>query len=119
MAWGWTFETLPEEGDQTSKREVQAFANQETLQRGLYLWGDLGYGKTSLAICVLKDFLARGESGLFIRSSRYICLLRQADLGIDTKIGNTLLDLAFSVTYLVLDDLAVERPTKYVIRQYY
>ena len=37
MAWGWTFETFPEEGDQTSKREAQAFANQETLQRGLYL----------------------------------------------------------------------------------
>jgi hypothetical protein len=46
-------------------------------------------------------------------------LLRQADLGIDTKVGNTLLDLAFSVTCLVLDDLAVEHPTGYVVRQCY
>jgi DNA replication protein DnaC len=119
MAWNWSLETFPAEGDQIAKREALAFANQETVQRGLYLWGDPGHGKTSLAIGVLKEFLARGESGLFIRSSKYIRLLRQADLGIETKLGNTLLDLAFSVTCLVLDDLAVEHPTGYVVRQCY
>ena len=119
MAWNWSLETFPAAGDQIAKREALAFANQETIQRGLYLWGDPGHGKTSLAIGVLKAFLARGESGLFIRSSKYIRLLRQADLGIETQVGNTLLDLAFSVTCLVLDDLAVEHPTAYVIRQCY
>jgi DNA replication protein DnaC len=119
MAWDWSLETFPAEGDQIAKREALAFANQETVQRGLYLWGDPGHGKTSLAIGVLKEFLARGESGLYIRSSKYIRLLRQADLGIDTQVGNTLLDLAFSVTCLVLDDIAVEHPTEYVIRQFY
>jgi len=119
MAWNWSLETFPAEGDHIAKREALAFANQETVQRGLYLWGDPGHGKTSLAIGILTEFLARGESGLFIRSSKYIRLLRQADLGIDTQVGNTLLDLAFSVTCLVLDDLAVEHPTEYVIRQCY
>lgn len=119
MARNWTFETFPPTGDQFAKQQAQMFANQETVQRGLYLWGDPGRGKTCLAICVLREFLARGETGFFIRSSRYIRLLRNAERGIDTKEGNSLLDLAFSVACLVLDDLAVESTTDYVIRQYY
>ena len=74
----WEFATYPLDGDQIAKDEAWAFANKETYQRGLYLWGKLGRGKTSLAISILKTFLARGETGLYIRAPQYLRLVNQA-----------------------------------------
>ncbi len=116
-AEAWAFATYPLEGDQVAKDEAWAFASKETMQRGLYLWGKLGRGKTSLAVSILKTFLARGESGLYIRAPHYLRLVNQVARGNEKNAA--ILDLAYSVACLVLDDLGVEQATGAAIRQFY
>jgi DNA replication protein DnaC len=113
----WEFATYPLDGDQVAKAEAWAFANKETAQRGLYLWGKLGRGKTSLALSILKTFLERGEIGLYIRASQYLHLVNQRARGNEKDAA--ILDLAYSVTCLVLDDLGVEQSTPAAIREFY
>jgi DNA replication protein DnaC len=116
-ALSWSFATYPADGDQIAKDEAWAFANKETMQRGLYLWGELGHGKTSLAVSILKVFMARGDSGLYIRAAQYLRLVNQVARGNDTQAA--ILDLAYSVGCLVLDDLGVEQATPAAIKQFY
>jgi len=116
-ALSWSFATYPADGDQIAKDEAWAFANKETIQRGLYLWGELGHGKTSLAVSILKVFMARGDSGLYIRAPQYLRLVNQVARGNDTQAA--ILDLAYSVGCLVLDDLGVEQATPAAIKQFY
>ena len=81
------------------------------------MWGKLGRGKTSLAISILKVFLARGETGLYIRAPQYLRLVNQLARGNEKH--TAILDLAYSVSCLVLDDLGVEQATPAAIRQFY
>jgi DNA replication protein DnaC len=113
----WEFATYPLDGDQVAKDEAWAFANKETYQRGLYLWGQLGRGKTSLAVSILKVFLQRGETGLYIRAPHYLRLVNQMARGNEKNAA--ILDLAYSVACLVLDDLGAEQAIPAAIRQFY
>jgi len=115
----WNFASYPPEGDLDAKEDVEAFAARRTGWRGLYLWGDGGRGKTSLAISCLKEALQRGESALFLRVSQYLRYLKQAELGLEQKTGIALLDLAFTVQWLVVDEIGIENPSEYSIRQFY
>ncbi len=116
-ALSWSFATYPADGDQIAKDEAWAFANKETMQRGLYLWGKLGHGKTSLAVSILKVFMARGDSGLYIRAPQYLRFVNQVARGNEAQAA--MLDLAYSVGCLVLDDLGVEQATPAAIKQFY
>lgn len=116
-AQSWGFDTYPTTGDQQVKAEVMAFAELRTAGRGLYLWGQLGHGKTSLAISALKAFLQRGVSGLYIRAPHF---MRLSAGGIyNSEKQTAVLSLAYSVTCLVLDDLGVEQSSPAAIRQLY
>jgi DNA replication protein DnaC len=116
-AESWEFVTYPQVGDQEACREAQAFADKETVQRGLYLWGEPGHGKTSLAVSILKAFLGRGESGLYIRGPQYLRKVYQAARGDAEPVQ--VVDLCYAVSCLVLDDLGVEQASSAAIKHFY
>lgn len=120
----FTFASYPTSGDQNAlqvtKRFVeQALSGNEEMQRGLFLGGLPGRGKTGLAVCALKAALEAGQTGLFVMSLDLLHRIK-ATFNKDTGVSSDeLLDVVVRVPWLVLDDLAVERSTDFAIEQLY
>jgi hypothetical protein len=81
-------------------------------KRGLFLFGPFGVGKTGLAVLALKECLKAGMSGAFIRTAK---LLKEIKRGYNDGTSDEQVRIAETVDVLVLDDLAVERPTGWVL----
>lgn len=112
----WSFTTLPHDVDGQAKARAIFFANGKTEKHALYLYGREGQGKTGLAISIIQAVMRRGDDAVFIRSLDLMDRLRES-IHRGTHEGDELLALAKSVKWLALDDLAVEKPTDYVIQE--
>ncbi len=131
----WTFGSFP--GDKAAKRAVQGFLTQAldgyTVKRGLYLTGDVGKGKTSLAVSALQFVIRKGHAGVFVTLVELFDILRES-IGASQRLsggdtdavtrfeaskGARLMRLVQEVEWLVLDDLGVEAGSKYEIRELY
>jgi DNA replication protein DnaC len=92
---------------------------QDNLDRGKGLWilGDVGTGKTTLAMLVSKAALAAGRSVAIYSLPRLLNLLRES---IDSAGGLLdLLDRLTTVDLLHIDDLGAENRTDWVLEQLY
>lgn len=119
----WTFETYPTDGDRKSLAQVQAFVravmDDDADKRGLYLYGLAGRCKTGLAICAMKALMGREKSTLFVPTIELMNKLR-ASLGKDAEMSqDELLRAVTETDVVVLDDIATEGPTRYVLEQFY
>ncbi len=117
-AMEWSFASLPRDIDRRVLSTVMAFYNQKAEKRGLYLFGDVGGGKTGMVISVVQAVMRRGETAAFIRSIDLMNRLRES-IHKGSAEGDELLHLAKTVKWLAIDDLATERPTPYVLEQLY
>ena len=85
--------------------------------RGLWILGDVGTGKTTLAMLVSKAALQAGRSVAIYSLPRLLSLLRDA---IDSPQGLLdLLDRLTAVELLHIDDLGAENRTDWVLEQLY
>jgi DNA replication protein DnaC len=85
--------------------------------RGLWILGDVGTGKTTLAMLVSKAALQAGRSVAIYSLPRLLNLLRDA---IDSPEGLlNLLDRLTAVDLLHVDDLGAENRTDWVLEQLY
>ena len=86
--------------------------------RGLWFVGDVGTGKTTLAMLVSKAAIAAGRSCAIYSLPRLLNLLREATFSDDdTKID--LLDRLSQVDLLHLDDVGAENSSEWVLEQLY
>lgn len=87
----------------------------ETEGKGLLLSGDIGVGKTHLAVGILKDLiLKRGVVGLFYD---YRELLKEVQNTYNNEVAATELGVlkpVFDAEVLVLDELGAAKPTDWV-----
>jgi DNA replication protein DnaC len=122
--WSWeTLQALPGV-DAAAVSAAAAFSSAVTSgraaeKRGLYLYGRIGRGKTSLAICILKDAQAAGLSVGYVPLVAYFRALRNAYGHGDSRLADEYERLRAEVDVLVLDDLGVERPTGFVLEELY
>jgi DNA replication protein DnaC len=85
--------------------------------RGIWFVGDVGTGKTTLAMLVSKAALEAGRTVAIYSLPRLLALIREA---IDTEDGMLdLLDRLAQVDLLHLDDVGAERQTEWVLEQLY
>lgn len=130
----WTFTSYPKNADQQAMRQLALqvnmwLANERKAKGAVYLVGDKGHCKTSLAISALHYWIKKGHSGVFITAVSMFDVLkgaiaasqRNADYQdkYEASQGAKLLRLVRSVELLVLDDLGVECGSKYEIRELY
>jgi DNA replication protein DnaC len=85
--------------------------------RGLWLVGDIGTGKTTLAMIISKAAMDAGYSAAIYSLPRLLNILRDS---IDSPGGKLdLIERLTAVDLLHLDDLGAERDTAWVLEQLY
>jgi DNA replication protein DnaC len=87
--------------------------------RGLYFFGEIGSGKTSLAMCVAKEVLRERRSLAIFSGPELLARISATyeDRAQHTYLG--LLELLGSVDFLVLEDLAVAKQNEWRLEQLY
>jgi len=95
---------------------------EENLERGRGLWlsGDVGTGKTTLAMLVSKEALKRGHSVAIYPLPKLLSRIRATFDATDGEQSYTeLMEHLSSVDLLHVDDLGAERQTEWVLEQLY
>jgi len=102
---------------QEVRRYVRNISEHLDQGRGMWFWGDVGTGKTTLAMIISKAAIDAGRSVAIYSLPRLLNLLReslQADGGL-----TDLLDRLSVVDLLHIDDLGAENQTDWVLEQLY
>jgi DNA replication protein DnaC len=99
------------------RRYVQTIDANIDAGRGLWLVGDVGTGKTTLAMLVSRAALQAGRSVAIYSLPRLLNLIREAIDSDDGKLD--LLDRLSAVDLLHIDDLGAESKTDWVLEQLY
>jgi DNA replication protein DnaC len=99
------------------RRYVQTIDANIDAGRGLWLVGDVGTGKTTLAMLVSRAALQAGRSVAIYSLPRLLNLIREAIDSDDGKLD--LLDRLAAVDLLHIDDLGAESKTDWVLEQLY
>ncbi|HEY8639352.1 MAG TPA: ATP-binding protein [Solirubrobacterales bacterium] len=88
--------------------------------RGLWLMGDTGTGKTTLAMLISKQALAKGRAVAIYSLPKLLARIRRtydAEAGQDSYLA--LFELLTSVDLLHIDDLGAEKRSDWVLEQLY
>jgi len=102
---------------QSIRRYVRGIEHNLDSGKGLWIQGDVGTGKTTLAMLVSKAALEAGRSVAIYSLPRLLNLLREA---MDSQEGKLdFLDRLTAVDLLHLDDLGAENRTDWVLEQLY
>jgi DNA replication protein DnaC len=102
---------------QSVRRYLRAIEQNLDSGRGLWLIGDVGTGKTTLAMLVSKAALDAGRSVAIYSLPRLLNLLRESMDSEEGKLG--FMDRLTAVDLLHLDDLGAENQTDWVLEQLY
>lgn len=82
------------------------------IKKGLYIYGDLGVGKTFLSIAFINEIAQNGKKGAFVKVNDFINKMRTLLIN-DRKAYDDILDDIKKVSYLILDDIGTESVSAY------
>jgi DNA replication protein DnaC len=102
---------------QSVRRYVRSIEQNLDVGRGLWIQGDIGTGKTTLAMLISKTALDASRSVAIYSLPRLLNLLRES---MDSETGMLdFMDRLTAVDLLHLDDLGAEHQTEWVLEQLY
>ncbi len=86
---------------------------------GVYLFGDVGTGKTLLAAIMAQELIRRGREVIFATvptvSARIRSTFNQKELRGEKKVSEEeIVEKLYTVPTLILDDIGMEKPTRFV-----
>lgn len=111
-----TLSTFEPQGDTLKK--IHSFIRSWTegdLEHGLLLYGNVGTGKTHLAVGAMRELFKRGWSGEFCNVRDFI-MQCQSSFRPDTRrsVSEIVGDYLDGATFIVLDDIGSEKHTDFV-----
>ena len=83
-----------------------------TTNKGLFITGAYGVGKTYLASCIANEIIKNGKSVIFGTLIQLLDFIRDSEVS-----DKDYLNLYSSVDLLVIDDLGKEKPTELVLEK--
>ena len=87
-----------------------------TTNKGLFITGAYGVGKTYLASCIANEIIKNGKSVIFGTLIQLLDFIR--DSYSDSEVSDKdYLNLYSSVELLIIDDLGKEKPTEWVLEK--
>jgi len=110
---------LPPNAVRPARRFVENLERNLSAGRGLWLMGDVGTGKTSLAMLVSKLALKAGSSVAIYSVPRLLAEIRNTYDSDGGRSYDDLFKALVEVDLLHLDDLGAERQTPWVLEQLY
>jgi DNA replication protein DnaC len=111
---------LPDMAVQEVRRFVRNLDTNLDQGKGIWFMGDVGTGKTTLAMLVSKSALDQGRSVAIYSMPKLLARIRrtyEAEPGDDTY--SKFFDRLTSVDLLHIDDVGAERQTEWVLEQLY
>ena len=101
------------------RRYVDTLAQKLADGRGIWFEGDIGTGKTTLAMLISAEALRRGHSVAIYSLPRLLGLLRETFHEESEASLSTLLDRLAAVELLHVDDVGAEQSSPWVLEQLY
>jgi len=101
------------------RRYVDTLAEQLESGRGIWFQGDVGTGKTTLAMLISGEALRQGHSVAIYSLPRLLGLLRETFDDESEASLSTLLDRLAAVELLHVDDVGAEQSSPWVLEQLY
>lgn len=102
--------------DEQRKTLVGAFAKfikkPETVEKGLYIYGDMGIGKTYILKTFAKIMAEKGKKVAYVNLSNLVLKVKET-FGEENLSSSTLLKRLIEVEYLFIDDIGAEKVTSW------
>lgn len=112
----WNFGVAEDNKDiQMAKRYVEQWKKVKAENLGLLLWGDVGTGKSFVAVCIANALLDQGIPVLMTNFSK---ILNQMGAMYSEERYRYIASFS-NYSLLILDDLGIERSTEYALEQVY
>lgn len=106
----WTLETLAEQSEAHARLAERIHQWLDEDKRWLYLWGEVGRGKSGAAVGAIKALAERGYTCLFVETVALLKRLRDryADAVALSQARDELWESLAGVNVLVIDDIGAE-----------
>lgn len=85
----------------------------------LFLYGDVGVGKTFLSNCIAKALMDREHSVLYFSASKFFSILAKNAFEKNDTDAKNLFELIYSCDLLIIDDLGTEYTNNFVASQFF
>lgn len=102
-----------------SKRFIESFNFEAEYPRGLLLIGEVGCGKSHLAIAILREIIDKGYTGLFYNSPALLQEIRDTFDAQNPRTESSLIDELLETDLLVFDDLGAEKSSEWTLDRFY
>jgi DNA replication protein DnaC len=93
---------------------VDKFEDYRKQGRGLWMQGGCGCGKSHLMAAIAKELTAKGYAVAFVSVPSFLDSIRRS-----FGSGSDIMDSILCADLIILDDIGVEKPTDWVLEQFY
>ena len=87
--------------------------------QNLFLYGDVGIGKTFLSNCIAKELLDREFSVLYFSAPRFFNILVQHAFGKEIPEAQNMYEYIFTCDLLIIDDLGTEYTNSFTVSEFF
>lgn len=100
------------------KKYADKFLTSDKVPAGLYLYGNVGTGKTYGVSCLANKLMEKGKTVLIMNLGLYLVKIKsEFKVGVSGDIESEILNFIKECDLLIIDDLGVEKNSEFVLEK--